>query len=116
MNNKRVLLRLDVADFLQIKPINPIDRHIDGRSKDFTLMGICFSSAVEWQRGQLLLIEYFLPEEMESVKIKLVVIWSELIEEDKEYFCGGEIVEIEEGKEGIFANYYFEKLKERFSH
>lgn len=115
MDNRRVLLRLDVEDFLQIKPLNESTRATKGKSKDFSLMGICFSSAVQWQRGQLLLIEYFLPQEMDSVKLKVIVVWSELIDKEQGYFCGGEIVEIEDGKQEKFSVYYFEKLKERFS-
>jgi hypothetical protein len=115
MENKRVLLRLDVEDFLQIRPLNEQVRYVKGKSKDFTLMGICFSSAIKWNRGQLLLIEYFIPQEMDSVKLKLVVVWSELIDKEQGYFCGGEIVEVEDGKQRKFAAYYFEKLKERFS-
>jgi hypothetical protein len=114
MDNKRRLLRLEVDDFLEVKPLQEVARQVKGYSKNFSLMGICFSSEVEWKKGQLLLIDYFIPEEFDSVKLKVVVVWSELIDDNQGYFCGGEIVSIEKDKEDKFANYYYQKLKDRF--
>jgi hypothetical protein len=111
MENRRKLIRLEVSDFLDIRPLNEVGRCIKGESKNFTLMGICFSSEVEWHKGQVLLIDYFIPQNNDSVKLKIVVVWSEFIDSSKGYFCGGEIAEIEKEKEVIFANYYFQKLK-----
>ncbi len=103
-----------MGDFLEIRPLGEVGRVQRGKAKDLTLMGICFSSEVEWQKGQVLLIDYFVPDELDSVKLKLVVIWSEFIDPQNGYFCGGEIIEVEESKQEKFANYYFKKLQERF--
>lgn len=114
MDNKRTLIRLEVGDFLQIQPLNEVAAKHKGRSKDLTLMGICFISEIEWSGGQVLLIDYFIPDEMDSVRLKVIIVWSEFIDSESGYFCGGEIVEVEEEKQEKFANYYFKKLKERF--
>lgn len=114
MENKRRLIRLNVGDFLEIQPLFEEGKLYKGKSKDFSLMGICFSSQVEWEKGQVLLIDYFIPEELDSVKLKIVVVWSEFIDVENGYFCGGEIIEVEEPKQEKFANYYFKKLQERF--
>jgi len=105
---------LEVDDFLEIRPLKEVATRIEGRSRNFSLMGVCFTSRVEWQKGHVLLIDYFIPTERESVKLKLSVVWSELIDHQHGYFCGGEIVHVEEGKENIFAAYYLQKLKENF--
>ncbi|MFH1505146.1 MAG: PilZ domain-containing protein [Candidatus Omnitrophota bacterium] len=114
MDNKRRLVRLDVGDFLEVQSLNEIGRTYSGKSKDITLMGVCFSSKAEWPRGSVLLIDYFIPEDLDSVRLKMTVVWSELIDADAGYFCGGEIIDIQDNKQGKFANYYFKKLKERF--
>lgn len=114
MDNRRRLIRLEVSDFLEIRPLNEVATTIKGASKNISLMGICFSSEIEWQKGQLLHIDYFIPDEMDSVKLRVVIVWSELIDSSQGYFCGGEIIKVEQGKEEKFANYYFQKLQERF--
>jgi hypothetical protein len=111
---KRKLIRLEVDDFLEIVPLNESANSISARSRNFSLMGICFSSPLEWRKGQVLLIDYFLPQELDTVKLKLVVIWSEYIGEKDGYFCGGQIIDVEKDKEEKFAHYYFQKLKEKF--
>ncbi|MFA7676739.1 MAG: PilZ domain-containing protein [Candidatus Omnitrophota bacterium] len=115
MENNRKLIRLNVGDFLEIKPVDKGDRSYKGKTRDLTLMGICFSSQAQWERGQVLEIDYFISEEMDSFKIKIVVVWSEFIDTAHGYFCGGEIIEIEEGKQDKFAGYYLKRLQERFS-
>jgi len=114
MDNKRKLVRLEVGDFLEIQPLDEPGKVYSGKSKDITLMGICFSSKNEWPKGKVLLIDYFIPEELDSVRIKMVVVWSELVDSNAGYFCGGEIIDVQENKQEKFANYYFKKLKERF--
>ncbi|UCC94569.1 MAG: PilZ domain-containing protein [Candidatus Omnitrophota bacterium] len=114
MNNRRRLIRLDVGDFLEIRPLKEIAKHTKAETKNFSLMGICFSSETEWQKGQVIFIDYFIPEELDSVKLKVAVVWSEFIDTTQGYFCGTEIIEIEEGKGDKFASYYFQKLRERF--
>ena len=114
MENRRRLIRLNVGDFLEIRPLQEVGKIHTGTSKDLTLMGICFSSELEWESGQVLVIDYFIPDELDSVKIKLVVVWSELIDHDAGYFCGGEIIEVEDAKQEKFANYYYKRLQERF--
>ncbi len=114
MANERRLIRLEVGDFLEIRPLNENGKVLKSKTKDFTLMGTCFVSEVEWKKGQVLLIDYFIPEVLDSIVLKMVVIWSEFIDIDKGYFCGGEILEVEEAKQQEFANYYFKKLKEKF--
>jgi hypothetical protein len=114
MDNRRRLIRLNVGDFLELRPLHEVARVHTARTRDFTLMGICFSCEMEWEKGQVLVIDYFIPDELDSVKLKIVVIWSEFIDSQKGYFCGGEIIEVEEAKQEKFANYYFRRLQERF--
>ncbi len=114
MENKRRLIRLDVGDFLKIRPLDEVGACIKSESTNFSLMGICFSSESEWQKGQVLLIDYFIPEELDSVQLKIVVVWSELIDSKCGYFCGGEVIDVEEAKQEKFASYYFKRLKDRF--
>ncbi|MBU1122043.1 MAG: hypothetical protein ABIH71_05505 [Candidatus Omnitrophota bacterium] len=114
MDNQRKLIRLEVKDFLEIKLVDEVAKTIKAAADNFTLMGICFTSQQEWKKGQVLLIDYFMPSELDSVKLKISVVWSELIDSEKGYFCGGEIGEIEDTKQDKFASYYFQRLKERF--
>jgi hypothetical protein len=115
MDNQRRLIRLDSSDFLQINPINEVGEIYEAEAKDFTFMGICFCSSIEWKKGQVLAINYFIPEDNEPVKMKMVVIWSEFISSSQGYFCGGQITDIEEKSQAQFAHYYYKKLKEKFS-
>ena len=89
MENRRQLIRLNVGDFLEIRPLDDPQRTYKAKAKDLTLMGVCFSSEAEWQKGQVLLIDYFIPEELDSVKLKMVVSWSEFIDPENGYFCLG---------------------------
>ena len=120
MENKRRLIRLDVEDFLEIRLLNEVGICTKstlsgtGKSTNFSLMGVCFSSEMEWQKGQVLLINYFIPEELDSVQLKIVVVWSELIDSKNGYFCGGEVIDIEENKQKKFTSYYFKQLKDKF--
>jgi hypothetical protein len=114
MDNKRQLVRINSGDFVSIELSSEVGKVHQGKGQNFTLAGICFSSDKEWQKGQVLLINYFIPEELDSVKLKMMVIWSEFIDPEQGYFCGGEITEVEEAKKNKFANYYFQKLQERF--
>ena len=114
MNNRRRFLRLEVRDFLEITPINEAAKCARASSFNISLMGICFSSEVDWKTGQVLLIDYFIPNELDSVKIKVVVSWSEFIDEAIGYLTGAQIIDLEKEKENQFVNYYFQKLKEKF--
>lgn len=114
MENQRRLLRLEAKDFLEIRPLENKGGSCKGECANFSLMGICFTSQVEWRRGQCILIDYFIPSELDSVKLKVSVIWSEFISVEVGYFCGGEIIDVEGEKQEKFANHYFQKLRERF--
>ncbi|MBN3040510.1 MAG: PilZ domain-containing protein [Candidatus Omnitrophica bacterium] len=114
MDNKRRLVRLDTGDFLEVHTLNEVGRVCSAKSRNFSLMGVCFSCQNEWQKGQVLLIDYFIPDELDSVRIKMVVVWSEFIGPEVGYFCGGEILDVEEAKQEKFSNYYFKKLQDRF--
>jgi hypothetical protein len=112
MATNRRLLRLKVCDFLEIRSLNEVAKSIKATTRDLTPMGICFTCEIEWKRGHVLLIDYFIPEEFESIKLKVAVVWSEFIDTENGYFCGGEIIEVEQDKQEKFANYYAKKLKE----
>jgi hypothetical protein len=112
-NNKRRLLRLNVGDFLEMRPLNEVGKQCKGKSQNITPMGICFSSEVEWRKGDVLLINYFIPDDFESVKLKTVVVWSEFIDPTAGYFCGAEIIEVEQEKHDKFNNYYSQKLNDK---
>ncbi|MBU0897073.1 MAG: PilZ domain-containing protein, partial [Candidatus Omnitrophica bacterium] len=79
MENKRRLIRIEVEDFLEIQPLNEVAKMFEGKAKDLSLVGVCFSSQAQWQKGQVLLIDYFLHNELDSVKLKVAVVWSEFI-------------------------------------
>ena len=113
MENRRSLIRLNGNDFLELKPLNEVGKIEKGKVRDFSLMGICFSSELEFKKGQVLLIDYFISDELDSVKIKMVVAWSEFIDPENGYFCGGQIINLEEDKHEKFCTYYYRKLKER---
>lgn len=114
MKDKRSLIRLDVRDFISIKPLNEVAKHVEGVTENITFMGICFTSPMEWKQGQALLIDYFVPGEVESVKLKVAIIWSEFINKAKGYFCGGEIYDIEGENQDSFTRYYFRQLKDKY--
>jgi hypothetical protein len=109
--NRRRIIRLDVNDFLEMRPLNEVGKRVKGESKNITPMGICFSSEMEWRKGEVLYINYFLPDDFDSVKLKAMVVWSELVDSATGYFCGAEIVEVEKDKYDKFCNYYYQKLK-----
>lgn len=113
MQEQRQLIRLEVADFLEIRLLEN-QPPIKGRGRNISSMGICFSCQSEWTRGQVLLIDYFIPEDMDSVKLKVLVIWSEFIDPESGFFCGGEIIDIEDGKIDQFVAYYLQRLEDRF--
>ncbi len=114
MDNQRRFLRLEVRDFLEIRPLNELAKFVKGTSLNLSLMGICFFSELKWNKGQVLLISYFLPQELDSVSLKVAVVWSEFINEKDGYLIGAQIIDIEQDKELKFVNYYFQKLKEQF--
>lgn len=113
-SNRRQLIRLNVGDFLEIRPLEENGKVCKAQSKDFSLMGICFTSESQWQKGQVLVIDYFIPEELDSAELKMLVVWSEFIDPENGYFCGGEIIDIESLKQEKFCTYYYKKLKEKF--
>ena len=114
MENKRRFLRFEVEDFLEIRPLNEVAKYVKGKSFNLSIMGICFFSEVRWNTGQVLMIDYFIPEGLDSVKIKVVVVWSELIDNKRGYLTGTQIIDIEKEKESRFVNYYFQKIKDKF--
>ncbi|OPX30606.1 MAG: hypothetical protein B1H08_01275 [Candidatus Omnitrophica bacterium 4484_171] len=114
MENRRRFLRFEVKDFLEIRPLNEVAKYTKGQSFNLSIMGVCFFSEAKWETGQVLLIDYFMPQGLESVKLKVVVAWSELIDNERGYLTGTQIIDVEKEKESQFVNYYFQKLKEKF--
>ena len=113
MGNKRQLIRLDVDDFLEIRVLDEQGNVHLARTKNISTMGICFSSQAQFKKGQVLLIDYFVPAELDSIRLKMLVIWNEFIDPSVGFFTGGEIIELEESKKEKFSNYYYKKLNER---
>jgi hypothetical protein len=114
MKDNRSLLRLDVKDFLEIRPLKEVARKVKGLSQNISFMGICFFSPLEWQKGQVLVIDYFICGESESVELKIVVSWSEFVSSQNGYFCGGQIMNMSGKGQEAFVRYYFIKLKEQY--
>ena len=115
MKDKRSLIRLDVKDFISIRPLDEVAKHsVEGQTQDITFIGICFISQAQWKKGQVLLIEYFIPGESEAVNLKVVIIWSEFVSSQEGYFSGGEIYDMEGENQESFVRYYFEKLREKY--
>lgn len=113
MENRRRFLRFEVNDFLEIRPLNEVAKYSKGKAFNIGLMGICFFTQMVWEKGQVLVIDYFVPEELGSVKIKIMVVWSEFVDDQQGYLTGAQIIDIEEEKENQFVNYYFKKLKDK---
>jgi hypothetical protein len=114
MENRRRFLRLEVRDFLEIRPLNELAQVRRGNSFNLALLGICFFSEVKWERGQVLLIDYFIPDDLDSVRLKVAVVWSEFVSDRDGYLTGAEVINVDKEKELKFVNYYFQKIKERF--
>ncbi|RKY43118.1 MAG: hypothetical protein DRP80_05975 [Candidatus Omnitrophota bacterium] len=112
--NRRRFIRFETEDILEVRPLPEIAKKIKVISKDFSLIGICFFSEYQWEKGQVLLVEYFLPEELEPVKIKANVVWAEFVDEKKGFLVGVEILDIEEKNAEKFLHHYFKKVKEKF--
>lgn len=107
---RRKLLRLKVGDFIEVRSLNEPAKIVRAHAHDITPLGICFISDTEWRKGEVLFIDYFIPDELEPVKLKVSVIWSELVSDDEGFFCGGEVIEIEEDKKDLFINYYHREI------
>ncbi|MBN2120037.1 MAG: PilZ domain-containing protein [Candidatus Omnitrophica bacterium] len=114
MPNRRKFVRFEVEDILEVRPLSEVARKFKSVSKDFSVIGICFFSDFKWEKGQVLLIEYFLPEDLEAVKLKAGVVWSEFIDDKKGFLVGVEILDLEDKHADKFTNYYFRKVRERF--
>jgi len=114
MKEQRRLVRLNVADFLDIRAADS-QKVIRSTAVNITSMGICFSSQDEWQKGQTLTIYYFMPDELDSVQLTVRICWTEFINPKQGYFCGGEILSIEEDKQEKFIAYYTQRLEDRLS-
>lgn len=114
MGNKRRFVRFETEEILEIKPLSEVAKKHKAVSKDLSLIGICFFSEYKWETGQVLEIDYFLPNELEPVKIKAGVVWSELISDKQGFLVGVEILDIENQHESKFISYYFKKVKEKF--
>ena len=113
-DNKRRFVRFEVEDILELRPLPEVAKKFRATSKNLSLIGICFFSDFKWERGQVLLIEYFLPEDLEPVKVKTSVVWSEFINDEKGFLVGVEILDVEQKNADKFINYYFKKIRERF--
>ena len=114
MENRRRFVRFEVEDILEVKPLGEVAKKFRSLSRDISLIGICFFSDFRWDKGQVLLIEYFIPQALEQVKIKTSVVWSEFINDAKGFLVGVEILDIEQKNAGKFIDYYFRKVRERF--
>ena len=113
-SNKRRFVRFNVEDILEIRAVTEVAKKFRSVSRDFSLIGMCFFSDFKWDPGQVLIIEYFMPEELEAVKIKANVVWSEFIDDRKGFLVGVEILDIDNKNADKFTQYYFRKVKERF--
>jgi len=114
MENRRKFLRFETEDILEVRPLPEVAKKFRSLTKDFTPIGICFYSDFKWERGQVLFIEYFIPEELEPVKIKANVVWSEFISDRKGFMVGVGILDMEDKNSDKFVHYYFKKVKEKF--
>ncbi|MDD5440905.1 MAG: hypothetical protein PHZ27_01675, partial [Candidatus Omnitrophica bacterium] len=69
MNNKRKVIRLECGDFLDMR-LSDKGEKIRGEVRDFSLMGICFSSNKNWVKGQDIYIDYFMRDELDAVRMR----------------------------------------------
>jgi len=114
MKEQRKLIRLEVSDFLEIRSVDAV-KAVTCTCVNITSMGVCFCSQEEFKPGQNLIINYFMPDELDSVQLSVCSRWSEFVGTKQGYFCGAEIVSIEEGKQEKFVNYYLQRLQDRLS-
>ncbi len=112
--NRRKFVRFEVEDILEIRPVSEVAKKFKVRSKDLSLIGICFYSDFKWEKGQVLIVDYFLPDDYEPVKVKCNVVWSEFINDQQGFLVGVEILDIGRENSDKFINYYFEKVRKRF--
>jgi len=113
MKNQRRFIRFDTEDFINIRPLNNVNIVYGATSKNIGLVGVCFYAPQRWERGELLLIDYFIIPQSALARLKTRVVWSELIDAQKGYLIGVEVLKIEENEEA-FLKYYFQKVKETF--
>ena len=114
IDNRRKFVRFDVEDILEVRPVSEVAKKFKVKSKDLSLIGICFYSDFKWERGQVLVIDYFLPDDYEPVKVKCNVVWSEFVDDHQGFLVGVEILDIDRDSSEKFTNYYFKKVRERF--
>lgn len=101
MQKQTAIVRVNATDFLEVRPLKGFVK----KEKNLYPIYLCFNSVFEWRKGHVLCIDYFLSDELDSVCIALIVLWSELISTNK-YFIGGQVAEIEEKKKSKFVTHY----------
>lgn len=114
-SNFRKFIRVESSDIIEIKPSDGISAYKKAVVKDFSMMGICFYSPVQWQYGQLLNLRYEVPGFSGKVELKIKIGWSELVDDSRGYLVGGEISYIEPKGVDCFLRYYYNQVKKLFS-
>mgnify|MGYP007109722286 CR=1 FL=1 len=110
-------VKIELRNILDIRALSEVARYTkrsDGF--DFSTFRVCFCSAIGWKTGQVILMDYFIPANLECVKLKIGVVLSEFVDEKNGYFIGGRIIEVEEGKEGKLLATIFKDIKNKEQH
>lgn len=113
--NRRRFIRVEADDLLEVRPlIKETEAGLRAKASNVSAMGLCFFSQLEWRKGQVMLIDYFIPDMNKSVKLKAVAVWSEFVDNRQGYLCGCEILDMEQERDE-FLDYYFKILRRKFN-
>jgi hypothetical protein len=110
-HNERRFIRIENSDLLEV-------RLLDGSpaatvtARDFSPLGICFYSPLCWESGQQLVLRYAVPETTDNVEMSIVIVWSELIDDERGFLVGARISDIGDAGLEAFLRYYYKKVKD----
>jgi len=115
MNQERrrfVRFKLDEEVFVteQKEP----SKKLNARVKDISAMGLSFESDREFEKGDVLVVEFSVFSEDEPIQLRVEVVWSNELKEGGKFRTGLKILGIEEGSENKFLLYYCNRLMEEY--
>jgi hypothetical protein len=108
---ERKFIRIDTSDLVEVRPINGLGPKT-AITRDFSMMGVCFYSPIQWEHGQPLLMRYSVPGSLDDVMMNVRIVWSELIDENHGFLIGAQIGEIDTEGLDAFLRYYYKKVKD----
>jgi len=110
-HNERRFIRIENSDLLEVRPLDGSPA-ATVTARDFSLLGICFYSPLCWDSGQRLALRYSVPGTADDVEMTIVIVWSELIDDERGFLIGARISDIRDGGLDAFLRYYYKKVKD----